>query len=148
VIVGEPGGTALTGLSGINAAGGKAYIYYGKSGTGPISMPGWELKETGSIVVANLLGSSVSIAGDVNGEGKQDILIGASNGTLDLSNVLTGLLNFIFVQSVGSAYVHFGCVLPTLFTLPVTLSYFKGDLENNTVVLKWGTAIGTKLQSF
>jgi hypothetical protein len=140
VIVGEPGGTALTGLSGINATGGQAYIYFGKNGSGPATLPEWELKETGSLVVANLLGSCVSMAGDVNGDGKQDVLIGASNGTLNLANVLTGVLNFTFVQSVGSAYVHFGCITPTLFTFPVTLSYFKGHLENNTVILEWETA--------
>jgi hypothetical protein len=140
IVVGEPGGTSLTGLTGINAAGGQTYIYYGKDITGPASNPGWELKETGSLVVANLLGYSVSTAGDVNGDGENDILIGAANGTLDLSNLLTGVLNFVFVQSVGSAYVYQGCVIPTLFTLPVTLAQFNGYLQNNTVLLKWKTS--------
>jgi hypothetical protein len=140
IIVGEPGGTSLTGLAGVNASGGQAYIYYGQSATGPASNPGWELKETGSLVVANLLGYSVSTTGDVNGDGEDDILIGAANGTLDLSNLLTGVLNFVFVQSVGSAYVYHGCIVPTLFTLPVTLAQFNGYLQNNTVVLKWKTS--------
>lgn len=140
IIVGEPGGTSLAGLTGVNALGGQAYIYYGKNVSGPVSTPGWDLKETSSLAVANLLGYSVSTAGDVNGDGNADILIGAANGTLDLSNLLSGILNFVFVQSVGSAYVYHGCIMPTLFTLPVTLMNFNGYLQNNTVVLKWKTA--------
>ncbi|HKO79030.1 MAG TPA: hypothetical protein VJU78_01485 [Chitinophagaceae bacterium] len=140
VIVGEPGGTSLSGLSGINASGGQAYIYYGRNATGPASNPGWDLKETGALTVANLLGYSVSMAGDVNGDGKNEILIGAANGTLDLTNVLTGLINFVFVQSVGSAYLYNGCIIPTLFTLPVSLISFNGHLRNSSVVLKWQTA--------
>ncbi|MEP6674928.1 MAG: hypothetical protein ABJA78_07225 [Ferruginibacter sp.] len=140
VIVGEPGGTAIGGLSGVNAAGGQAYIYYGKNTTGPSAIRGWEQKETGSIVVANLLGSSVSVAGDVNADGSNDILIGAANGTLDLSNILGGIINYTFVQSIGSAYVNFGCLLPTVFTLPVNLINFSGYLNNNEVVLKWQTS--------
>ncbi|HEV7782338.1 MAG TPA: hypothetical protein VGO58_13785, partial [Chitinophagaceae bacterium] len=140
VMVGEPGGSAITGLLGINAAGGQAYIYYGQNGTGPSAIRGWELKETGTLVAANLLGISVSPAGDVNGDGSPDIMVGAGNGTLDLTSLLAGLINFTFVQSVGSAYVHFGCVPATIFSLPVKLTYFKGRLENNTVVLDWQTS--------
>jgi hypothetical protein len=147
VIVGEPGGAAINGLAGINAAGGQAYIYYGKNGT-PSSTRGWEQRQTGSIVVANLLGSSVSIAGDVNGDGGNDLLIGASNGTLDISNLLTGVINFAFVQSVGSAYVHFGCILPTIFTLPLNISYFNGYLNKNESILKWQTASEQNLGHF
>ncbi len=137
IVVGEPGGTAITGLPGLNAAGGRAYIYYGNNGTGPVTQPGWELKETGSLVVANLLGYSVSTAGDVNGDGKPEFLVGAANGTLDLSNLLSGLLNFLFVQSVGSAYVYNGCITPTLFTLPVTLISFNAYLQGSAVAVKW-----------
>jgi hypothetical protein len=140
VIVGEPGGTGLSGLAGINATGGQAYIFYGKNTTGPSSSPGWDLRETGALVAANLLGYSVSTAGDVNGDGKNEILVGAANGTLDINNVLTGVLNFLFVQSVGSAYVYNGCIMPTIFTLPVKLVSFKGHLQKNTVVLEWQTA--------
>jgi hypothetical protein len=139
IIVGEPGGTSLTGLTGINALSGQAYIFYGKNTSGPASSPGWNLNETGSLTVANMVGYSVSPAGDVNGDGRADLLIGAANGTLNLSNILSGIINFAFVQSVGSAHVYHGCVMPTIFTLPVELINFSGYLQNNVTTLNWKT---------
>ncbi|MEO8404965.1 MAG: T9SS type A sorting domain-containing protein, partial [Chitinophagaceae bacterium] len=120
VIVGEPGGTAISlgtgvlGLVSANAASGKAYVYYGRTTTGPINSPSFLVQETGALAVANLLGASVSDAGDVNKNGSGDILIGAPNGTMNFNSSLTGIvgsaIGIITQNSVGSAYSYFNCL--------------------------------------
>jgi hypothetical protein len=120
VIIGEPGGTAISlgsgllGLVSTNAQSGKAYIYYGRSTTGPLNSPSWILQETGSLLVANLIGNSVSNAGDVNGDGHADFLVGAPNGSLNVAGSLTGVvgsvIDTILTNSIGSAYGFSGCL--------------------------------------
>lgn len=122
VIIGEPGGTALSlgtggvlGLVTTNVLSGKTYIYYGRAGTGPLNAPSFIVQEAGPLSLANLLGASVSAAGDVNGDGNDDFLVGAPNGTLNAAGSLTGivgsLLDTILTGSIGSAYAYFGCLI-------------------------------------
>lgn len=121
VIIGEPGGTSLSlgsgllGLVSANVVSGQAYIFYGKQGTGPVDMPGYTVHhQGGSLSVANLLGSSVKGAGDINGDGRADFLVGAPNGTLNLASSLTGILGnvlgFVTTNSIGTAYGFEGCI--------------------------------------
>lgn len=119
VIVGEPGGSAISlgtgvlGLVSANALSGKAYVYYGKT-TKPINYPFFIVNETSALSIANLLGSTVNPAGDVNGDGNADFLIGAPNGTLNFNSSLLGIvgnaIGYITVNSIGSTYEFSGCI--------------------------------------
>lgn len=123
VIVGEPGGTGISlgsgllGLVSTNSLSGKAYIYYGRATTGPLNSPSWIFQETGSLSVANLIGASVSNAGDVNNDGNDDFIIGAPNGTLNLAgsltNVVGSVIDTVLTNSIGSAYGFTGCLAET-----------------------------------
>jgi hypothetical protein len=160
VIVGEPGGTAVSlftgplGIVNTNALSGRAYVYFG-SYSKPSNTPSWYLEDTNSsLTVANLIGFSVSRAGDVNGDGKADVLIGAPNGTLDLGTTLTGIignaLNYVTVNSVGSAYAFFGCFSsnPTNLTLPVQLLSFEAAPQNGIVLTNWAISDAVNLNHF
>jgi hypothetical protein len=83
VVVGDP--TAGTHLDG------KAYLYLG-SATGPETTAAWTAE---SSVLGSHFGTSVSTAGDVNGDGYGDVLVGAS----DYSGTET---------SEGAAYLYLG----------------------------------------
>src|SRR6185369_14520887 len=100
-------GVGVLGLVGTNAISGKAYLYYGKTTTGPLNSPSWLLQESGPLSIANLLGASVSDAGDVNGDGKADLLVGAPNGTMNFNSSILGIvgstLGIITANSIGSA---------------------------------------------
>ena len=155
VIIGEPGGSAIslgTGALGIvsaNAISGSAYVYAGKMSTGPLNNPLITMQETAALSVANLLGASVKIAGDVNGDGHPDIIVGAPNGTLNLSSSLTGIVgnavDYLTVNSVGSAYVWYGCALSLL---PVQLLSFEGKEQADAAVLQWTVTGAEKTTRF
>ncbi|HMQ68348.1 MAG TPA: integrin alpha, partial [Ignavibacteria bacterium] len=81
VIVGRPG---------YNSGQGRAYIYYG----GAVMNNGVDVILTGA-AAGDRFGESVSGAGDVNGDGYSDVIVGAkNNGTAGVN--------------AGSAYVYFG----------------------------------------
>jgi hypothetical protein len=90
VIVGAPGFDAGTGGS-----RGKAFVYYG-SAAGPSSAPGWEVvgEKDGSA-----FGFAVASAGDVNGDGFDDVIVGApffyQGPTTDVGRI------YVFLGSAG-----------------------------------------------
>lgn len=78
---------ALVGAYGFNASTGKAYIFFGGSSMNNAADVVFNGEAAG-----NIFSSSVSTAGDVNGDGYSDILIGADQ----------------YGSNAGRAYVYFG----------------------------------------
>jgi len=95
---------------------GSAYVYYG-SGTGPAATPAW------SVVVGSLFGHSVSSAGDVNGDGYSDVIVGAHNYTNGESGE-------------GRAFVYYGSAAG----LPATANW---TAEGNLASAGFGVKVGS-----
>lgn len=77
----------IVGADSYNSTTGKAYIFYGGTPMNKIA----DVTMTGE-AVANYFGRSVSGAGDVNGDGYSDVIVGA----------------FGFSSNVGRAYIYYG----------------------------------------
>jgi len=145
IVVGEPGGTALSlgsgllGLVSTNSLSGRAYVYFGIPGTGPVNTPSYTIEENGPVTVANLIGYSVSAAGDINNDGKLDVLIGAPNGTIDLSAALVPLvgnvLRIVTSNSIGSSYIYNGCI--SAIILPLSVTDFAARKAGSSVAISW-----------
>lgn len=167
VLVGEPGslaiskpivGTVLSALGFNNISpnvtdNGQAYVFQGNAGTGI----GTSARYTATGTAPNLLGESVHTAGDVDGDGAEDFIVGEPSGTLDLGfnlTTLSGLLSggptdlsgtlttatnggLLTRNSTGNSQLFFGFAGP----LPVTLLDFTGHAEQKDVVLNWSTAM-------
>ena len=105
----------IIGAPGVHNAGGKVYIYYGSSG-GLSASPSWTHSGDNE---NDHFGASVSSAGDVNGDGYSDVIIGAPG----------------FSSHKGKVYLYYGS--PS--GLPSTPNWTKtgennGDLFGCSVV--------------
>lgn len=122
VIIGAPKAT-----QGFPSAG-KAFIYFGKA-AGLQTTPAWTTFGTQN---SHQFGNSVAAAGDVNGDGSPDILVGAY-----LTNVLAGVQR-------GYAYLFTGGSI----TLPLKLNSFSYTCSGNNPRLGWQTDQEHNVQSF
>ncbi|WP_169806063.1 VCBS repeat-containing protein, partial [Azohydromonas lata] len=80
LVVGAPGGDTAAG-----ADAGRSYVVFGRSGTAAVSLAAVAAGEGGGFAIngqcaGELSGWSVSSAGDVNGDGLTDLILGAPNG--------------------------------------------------------------------
>jgi len=71
---------------------GAVYVVYGKSSLAEVDLAATGFTEIGGQATGNELGRSISPAGDINGDGLSDVVVGSSNAN----------------GSSGSAYVVFG----------------------------------------
>ena len=92
IIAGAPGF-----LASIGQLQGHAYLFYGKAGGVTATAIGGadQTLSAGSGIIASLFGFSVSTAGDVNGDGADDVIVGEP-----LALDLTG--------AAGKAYIYYG----------------------------------------
>lgn len=81
----------------VNDARGKAYVYYG-SATGPSATPNWTKEEISGFALSERFGYSVATAGDVNGDGYSDLIVGAQSYSTSIS----------LTWSQGKAFVYHG----------------------------------------
>jgi hypothetical protein len=162
VAIGEPGslavsasaiGTYLTALgisSTLQSNSGQAYVFAGSSGASISTSPILTVNDPST---PNELGYSVRGAGDVDGDGHPDFMIGEPGGSLDLSfNIasLAGQLSgptstagtltigtgLLASNSVGNALLYFGFN----GTLPLSMTSFTGEAQGNQTLLNWTTA--------
>ena len=159
IIVGEPGNKVISGpavqgalsivgLSSTTAvANGAVYVYRGVNPGGVLTgaAPYWTYNNTTGVSV-DLVGTSVSAAGDINGDGFNDLLIGAPSGTLDLSYNLPTNLDISAPLTVGAGLFNDGNLASTyLFfgntsSLPLTLLSFTATANDGDAILSWSTA--------
>lgn len=99
---------------------GKVFVYHG-SATGPSTNPDWEMQSSQN---SSLFGFSISTAGDVNGDGFSDVIIGSPNHTYDYLNQ-------------GAAYVYHGSSIG-LLNFPNTI--FEGEQANANFATSVSTA--------
>jgi len=98
---------------------GRAYVYHG-SAAGLSSVPAWTAE---SNQAGGLFGVSVATAGDVNGDGYSDVIVGAYEYDGDLTDE-------------GRAYVYHG----SFFGLDPSPAWYS---EGNEVNARYGVSVGT-----
>lgn len=162
VVIGEPGslpvsapaiGSYLTALgisSTLLSNSGQAYVFTGNVGASISATPILTVSDPST---PNELGYSVRGAGDVDGDGHPDFLIGEPGGSLDLSFNIAGLAGqlssgtstagtltigsgLLASSSTGNALLYFGFQ----GTLPLTMTSFTGEAQGGKTYLNWTTA--------
>ncbi|MCM2506087.1 integrin alpha, partial [Aureimonas altamirensis] len=88
----------------VGSDAGRAYLVYGQTGKTPINLSAVAVGNGGFEIngasAGDVAGMSVSAAGDVNGDGLADIVVGSSG-----SNSSTGRAYVIFGNTVGAGYM-------------------------------------------
>lgn len=157
IIVGEPLSTGV-GLIGVNAVGGAAYVFLGKTDSTYETTPYWRLENTVDldlgINAASMIGYSVAGGGHVKGMSKSvRAIVGApgkaldfSTGILALGNTLGTLFSFTSGNNgLGKAYAFgFNCELvlnPDVNITPINITV-PGNVNTNDAV-PIGTTYGT-----
>jgi hypothetical protein len=105
---GDGNADMIIGSSNSATYGYKAYVVFGKDGIDVtnVDITSLEANGTGFVIesgvnLVNGLGSSVSYAGDINGDGFDDLIVGASSATITNSSGTS-------VSNVGESYIIFG----------------------------------------
>jgi hypothetical protein len=84
-----------------NEGKGRLYLFLGHAGTGLSATPDWEytgpVSPTGQIQNSQTLGWSVSDAGDVNGDGHDDVIVGAHYYDKDWGKITNSGAAFLFL---------------------------------------------------
>ncbi len=108
----------IVGASGNNSNTGKSYIFFGNSSiSGNINASSADVTMTGE-ATSNFFGSSVSSAGDVNGDGYNDVIVGATG-----NNSFTGKSYIYFGNSSISGNINVSSANVTM-TGEATNNYF------------------------
>ncbi len=111
---GDGYGDVIAGARGYSSNTGRAYVYYGGPGADALA----DLTLTGEATI-NVFGASVSSAGDVNGDGYEDVIVGA----------------YGYSTNTGRAYVYYGgpggdTVADLTLTGEATLNYFGASVSS------------------
>jgi hypothetical protein len=111
----------IIGSSSSAAYGYKAYVVFGQEGISTTGVDVTNLGSNGFVIQSNTnailgVGSSVSYAGDINGDGLADVIVGASSGnqafvvygktdttTVDLDQVANGIGGFVINGGISSS---------------------------------------------
>ena len=124
VAVGAPTMVDLIAGTGTLAAVGAVFVYYG-SASGLPTTPGARLQPT-TLVTGALFGYSIA-GGDVNGDGKNDILVGAP-----MDNVIVALGGSSTASGrVGKVYGFNGATLHTNTTPLITIQLSENNIISN-----------------
>ena len=100
----------IVGAYGANSAAGKSYVVFGKTDNTAIDLNAVESGIGGFVIngqaVDDCSGSSVSAAGDVNGDGLADLLVGAPYADFAVVNQNAGKSYVIFGSTTGTIGLH------------------------------------------
>ena len=123
IAVGAPTMVDLISGTGTLAAVGAVFVYYG-SANGLPTTPGARLQPT-TVVAGALFGYSIA-GGDINGDGKNDVLVGAP-----MDNVSVTVNGNNVSGRVGKAYVFNGSTLSTNTTPLIIIQLSGGNIISN-----------------
>ena len=122
----------IVGARNANTTTGAAYLVYGKTGTDAVNLNALTASQGFAIpgtTAADQAGRSVSGAGDVNGDGYDDLLIGAYG-----ANTNAGLSYVLFGGNFTNSVANSGGTNAELFTGTTALDRLFGAQDNDTLI--------------
>ncbi|MCT7951873.1 hypothetical protein NG798_18890, partial [Ancylothrix sp. C2] len=122
----------IVGARNANTTTGAAYLVYGKTGTDAVNLNALTASQGFAIpgtTAADQAGRSVSGAGDVNGDGYDDLLIGAYG-----ANTNAGLSYVLFGGNFTNSVANSGGTNAELFTGTAAVDRLFGAQDNDTLI--------------